>query len=358
MPLLDATDWNNIQISDATNDKRFSELGIVDAVKESTRGVDYIPPSAVEQLRKSSSLRQLEIPVLKDQQVTVVTTPGFANIPSNLPESDKYSFTAVDLFSGFRHYDAQYDNNMVDGEWAKTEVMKNVAYALGNSVESLLSTTLETRKTQVLANTTQVSQGDGTFTFNASTDTLSVSKAAQKETMFYNLEQLMAANELPGNYRIATNRAGLSVQKSEAAKYGASNDKNLQALGMLDASRMHESGNIAAGSDVFNGWFLRDGSIGVYENFPYDFRNGTKFAGKEWSITDVELPFSRMRANVYVNNEATDATALVGAGTDSNLIMTHFKEMAIWLRFYIVHPYNSDLATRSNDIVKIKGLTS
>ncbi|WP_288374105.1 hypothetical protein, partial [uncultured Chryseobacterium sp.] len=69
-------------------------------------------------------------------------------------------------------------------------------------------------------------------------------------------------------------------------------------------------------------------------------------------------PFTRMVANVYVNNAATDATAMVSAGKDSNLIMTHFQEMAIWHRFYVVYRYNSDLANRVNDIVKITGLTT
>jgi hypothetical protein len=30
--------------------------------------------------------------------------------------------------------------------------------------------------------------------------------------------------------------------------------------------------------------------------------------------------------------------------------------MAIWVRFYVVYRYNSDLGTRVNDIVKIQGL--
>ena len=53
-----------------------------------------------------------------------------------------------------------------------------------------------------------------------------------------------------------------------------------------------------------------------------------------------------------------NADALVGAGSDSNMIMTHFQEMAVWIRFYIVYRYNSDLTTRANDIVKLKGLTT
>ncbi len=358
MAHLDATDWNDIQVTEAMNDKRFSELGIVNAVKASTPAVDYIPPSAKEQLRSTSSLRNVQIPVLKDQTVSVVQTPGFQYIPSNLPESADFYFSAVDVFSGFRHYPAQFDNNQMDSEWTKREVMKNVSYAMGNTVETLLAASLESRKTQALGYTTQVSQGDGTFAFDAGTDVLTISKAAQKETMFYNMEQLMAANELGGNYRIITNRAGLSVQRSEAAKFGANNTKNLGALGFLPEDRIHESGNISAGSDVFQGWFMRDGAMGIIENFPYDFRNETIVAGKKWSVSDMELPYARMRANIYVNNEATEATALVGAGTDTNMIMTHFSEMAIWLRFYIVYRYNSAIATRANDIVKITGATS
>lgn len=358
MSFINATLWNDLQVSEATNEKRFPELGIIDAVKGATPGVDYIPPSALQRLQTTSSLRDIEIPVIKDQSVTVVQTPGFGNIPSNLAESDKYFFQAYDVFSGFRFYPAAYANNMIDAEFARDQTMLNVADGMANVVESILSTQLEARKTQVLNYTTQVSQGDGTFTFSGATDTLTVSKAAQKETMFSNLNTLMMANEVGGNYRIVTSRAGLAVQKSEYAKYGMDNEKNLQALGLIDPERMHESGNITAGSDIFSGFWLRDGAMGMIENFPYDFVNGTEIAGRSWSVSDVELPRLRMRCNIYTNSQATDATALITAGNDSNLTMSHFEEMAIWARFYIVYRYNSDLSTRSNDIVKIVGATS
>lgn len=358
MAFINATLWNDLQVSNATNEKRFQEKGLIDAAKASTASVDYVPPSAQEALRSASSLRDVQIPVIKDQTVVVNQTPGFANIPSNLAETAKYSFQAYDVFSGFRHYPAAYENNQVDSEFARNQTMLNVAHQMGTTIEGILSTVMESRKTQTLGFTTQVSQGDGSFTFNATPDTLEISKAAQKETMFYNLEQLMNANDLGGMYRLVTSRGGLAVQKAEAAKYGANNDKNLQALGFLDSSRLHESSNISAGSDIFNGYFLRDGSIGIYENFPYDFRNGTMIAGKEWSISDVEIPFTGMRANIYTNSEATNADALITSGSDSNLIMSHFEEMAIWIRFYVVYPYNSDLSTRANDIVKVSGKTS
>ena len=176
--------------------------------------------------------------------------------------------------------------------------------------------------------------------------------------MFTSLNQLMASNKLAGNYNTVVSPAGLAVQLNELAINGAGQAVNLQGLSQFTADNTYESHNISAGADVFNGWLIRDGAIAVYENFPADFRAGTEFAGKSWSISPTALPFLRMRANIYVNNEATDATALVGAGTDSNMIMTHFQEMAIWARFYIVYRFNADLSTIENDIVKIKGLTT
>jgi hypothetical protein len=38
--------------------------------------------------------------------------------------------------------------------------------------------------------------------------------------------------------------------------------------------------------------------------------------------------------------------------------MTHFEEMALWFRFYVVYRYNSDLSARANDIVKLVGATT
>lgn len=358
MGFINSTLWNDLQVSDATNEKRFPPLGVVNAVAESTPAVDYVPPSAVKAFQEASSLRNVEIPVIKDQSVMVVQTPGFNFIPDNLPETDKYSFTAYDVFSGFRHTKSAYANNMVDEKFAVEQVMRNVAHKMGQEIESILSTVLESRKTQALNHTVQVSQGDGTFTFNATPDVLEVSKAAQKETMFYNLQALMSANDMDGMYRLISSRAGMAAQIAESLKYGANNDKNIQNLGFLPLDRIHETDAVSAGSDIFNGYFLRDGAIGMFENFPYDFRNGSEVGGKKWGISDVEIPFTRLRANIYTNSEATEATSLITSGTDSNLKMTHFEEMAIWTRFYVVYRYNSAIATRPNDIIKISGKTS
>lgn len=361
MPFLDDTRLLDLQSLDATNEKRKPPLGLVDLARDSQNFTgDYIPPSIEAQMQRISSQRNARIPVKITQDPIVLFTPGFNFIPSNLPEYTDYFFVAFDIFSGFRWYPAAYDNNAVDANWDFQQRVDDVLYAMGEAKENLILNVLESRKSQVIDFTTQVSQGDGTYNFDGVTDILEIDKAAQKETMFYNMQQLMGANRLPGNYRLVTNRAGISVQISEAAKYGANNEKNLQALGFLPMDRIYETDGISS-ADVFDGFFVRDGGIGLIPNFPYDFRQGTVINGKRWSVTPVEMPWTRSRLNVYVNTEATEGTALIAGGaapTDSNLVMTHFEEMAMWDRFFIPFRFNSDLATRANDIVKVRGLTT
>lgn len=358
MAYLNATLLNDLQVSLATNEKRETPYGLIEGAKASTAGIDYIPPSARNEMNSMSSLRNAKFPVIKDQTVTVTTSPGFANIPSNLAETANYSFIAYNVYSGFRYYPAAHDNNQVDGEYFVQETMKNVLQGMAKEVESVISTNLEARKTQTLSYTTQASLGDGTFTFNTTPDELEINKAGQKENMFFYLNNLMEANDIAGNYRLVTSRGGTITPRAELAKYAASNEKNLQALGTLGVDRLHESSSISPSSDAFKGYFFRDGAIGLIENFPWDFRNGTEIAGRKWSISDMELPYVNMRANIYTNTQATDAEALITSGSDSNLTMTHFEEMAIWLRFYVPYRYNSDLSTRVNDIIKVAGKTS
>lgn len=359
MAYLDATVLNDFQAKEATNEKFDANYGMIDLAKDSGQAIDYIPPSVKDMMNKMSASRDAKLPVLKDQTVTVTTTPGFSNIPINQGETDAYSFTAFDVFSGFRLYPASFENNQLgDGAWYRDQIIRNVLKACAVTVEEIIETQLEARKTQALGFTTQISQGDGVFTFNAGTDTLEIAKAAQKDTMFYNLTQLMIANQLPGTYRTVNSPGGLVVNNAEALKFREANSKNLnwQQAFMPEGNR-YISDQISTAAN-FNGFMVRDGDIGLIENFPWDFRNGTNFAGKQWSVSDVELPFVRMRANVYTNSEATEANSIITPNTDTNLTMTHFEEMALWFRFYVPYRYNSAITTRQNGIVKLTGLTT
>lgn len=359
MPYIDSTILNDLQVGGAFDESRNPELGMVNAVKAGTPATSaYIPQSTREAFRSISGARDVKMPIIKDGEVTVVQTPGYNNIPANLIETGQYNYMAYDVFSGFRFYPASFDNNQIDAQEALANRVDQVSYGMGKVVEQILIARAEERKSQVLDYTTQVSQNEGAYNFNGATDTLELNKAAQKDTMYFHLNELMSSNELPGSYRIVTSPGGLVAPRAEAAKYGQYNEQNKQALGFFGADKMHTSYQLSAGSNIFNGYLMRDGALGMFENFPSDFRNGVRVNGKEWSISDMELPYARMRANIYTNADASNATSLVQGKTDTNLIMTHFEEMAMWLRFYVVYTPNTELATRSNDIVKLAGLTS
>ena len=353
---LSATTWNDFQDQNASDDKRYTDHGIVNLVKNSTPFTDYISPAAQEKFATFNNLRNVKIPIIIDGEVEVVTTPGFNFIPDNLSESVEYSFTAVDIFSGFRHYPSTYDNNTIDENFDKNVKMKRVANGIADKMEEILTTTLEARKTQKLDFLTQLNQGSGggIYTFTGG-NILEINRAAQRETMFSSLDEVMTANKLKGNYSLVTSPAALSVQKLEALKFGEGNEKNIRAMGMIPVEDMHTSHNIST-SDNFDGFWVRDGAIGMFANHPFDFRERTVVDGKTWTVSDMEIPFTRMRANIFTNNFAADTTGLIS--NDSNGIMTAGEEMAVWVRMIIVNRFNNDLPNRANDIVKVRGLTT
>lgn len=361
MKHLDKTTWNDLQTTEGYSEKRFYHLGLVDAVKKSSGFVDYLLPSTIKALETMSGARSVSVPFIKDKAVVVSQTPSF-DVPANLLESDTYSFTAVDIVSGFRYYPAIFENNQIDEKQYLNTVMLNVADAMGKKKEEIIAAKLEELKTQKLEFIDQSNTNVGVYNFNETTDTLEVDKDGQNSAMFANLNAIMDANELSNSYNIVTSPNGLLGSVIEAQKYGVANQSNIQwNQTLLPMDSRFQSKTISVGDGNFQGWFIGDGEIGVISNFPYDFRANTVSGTKKWEVSDVELPRLRSRCNIYSNNEATDATSMVKEGAnpqDSNLKMTTFKEQLIWDRFYLVHKANSDRVNRASGVVKIKGLNS
>lgn len=360
MAYLDSTVLNNLQPgSPAYNEKLFPERGVLNAVIASTKAIDYIDPVTMEQMMSISSARDISHPVITDQSVTTYTTPGYEFIPANLPTTSTQTYTTYDLFSGFRFSAASYDNNQVRAEYMRNQIILNVLNECANQIEQIIEPVMATRKTQSLNYVTQISQGAGTFTFNSGTDELEISKAALTDTLIYNLQALMRAEGLDGQYRLVTSPGGTASARAAILKYGGNNDYNLQfSQNILSPDRLHESSNIST-SDAFDGYWMRDGSIGVIENFPYDFRMRTSINGgsQTWSVSDMPMPLVGLRCNIYTNQYATNATSILTT-SDSNLTMSTYEEMAFWFRFTVPFRHNSNLATRVSDIVKLEAQTS
>ena len=358
MSNLDATVLVKFQSDLALKESYRSPLGIINLVKNSTLFCDYISPDLIERIREFSSERPFSIPSILPQTPTVVTTPGFTFIPSNLSTSAEYTFSMFDVFSGFEHYPSLYANNIIKSEFDMANKLDEVLYAMGNKTEEILANVLNAQKSQVLnhLNTLNYNSGGGTYAFTGA-DILTVNVAAQQATMFAPIASLMTSNQIGGQYAVVTSPGGLTNQKLEALKFTEANDKNVASWGMLQASDMHESQNIST-SAVFDGYYVRKGDIAIFPNFPFDFRNGTKVGEKQWSISPMAMPYLQHPVNVFTEKFAANASTLSASGTDTNTVMSHGERMGIWFRFVVVYRPNSLLASRPNGIVKIQGLTT
>ena len=345
MANLDATVLVKHQDFLTQSEERRSKLGIIDLVKDSTEFVDFISPDLVDKMAEFSSERAFTIPSILPSTPTVHTTAGFSFIPDNLSTSAEYTFTMYDVFSGFRHYPSVYGNNVVKAEFDMKHKLDNVLYEMGNTFEGILSTNLNALKSQEMNHLEQINHntGGGTYAFTGA-DILTVNVAAQQATMFAPLTRLMGANQLPGQYAVVTSPGGLINQELEARKYAANNEKNVASWGMLPIEDMHSSQNITTAA-VFDGYFIRKGAVGVYPNFPYDFRQGTKVGEAEWSISNSNMPYLKYPVNVFTRKFSADASGLSESGTDTNTLMSHGEEMGLWFRFVFVHRPNSRLAT-------------
>ena len=93
---------------------------------------------------------------------------------------------------------ASFENNQLDAAFYRDNILKNVLQAMAVAKDDIIEAVLETRKTQVLDFVAQISQGDGTFTFDGASDTLQINKSGQKEVLFTYLKELMVANKLGG----------------------------------------------------------------------------------------------------------------------------------------------------------------
>lgn len=360
---LSATQLNDAQLFQASNEKRFSPVGAIKLAADSTAFTDfYLPDDAKAQLRTMSDARRLDIPFMVDQQVVTNKTPGFDTIPANLAETQNFQFITVDIFSGFHMFPQVYKNNQIGADFYRINTTRNVLHAMAQAAEVEVLAEMENRKTRFLNFTDQVSAGPGTYTFNLGTDELEISLDAQRDIMFFELEALMAANDMDGQYRFLGSRGATIVQDAQRIKFGPNNSENLAGKGFLAGDRLYESNTVTTPSptEIFNGFFVRDGGIGVVANHPGDFVDRTTLFNRQWSVSDLNLPFVNMQLNIHVNNQAVSGESVITPGVngpDSNLTMTTFSEMAFWMKFFIVFPPNSDLDTRTNDIIKLRGLS-
>lgn len=351
--LIDFSALNAYQDRMTQTEKEVQRYGLIECLKHNSPMNKVLTPTLRAHLQTVEG-RTTEYTGLKEDVITTTSVESFT-IPANLSDSEQKTLTSISIFSGFQVYPAWFQNNTIALQDYLSNKFDEVFAAMAAAKETQIVNLLNTNKTQVWNGTTQVNNGDGTFTFDTGTDTLTANKAAQKDVLFSNLKTLFRINKKVGGYNSVVNEGGYNLALNEIFKFGAQNDENRQFL-KNQLPIYFESLGISPGSDQFVSYWLRDGAIGGVQNYPFDFRTGTVVDSKVWGIMDTPAPYIGEVLNVYNNKEAVDASSL--GETTSHLKMTSMNEWGFLDKFFLVSEYNSDLSTRPNAIVKTIGATS
>lgn len=353
MAYIDQTIMASIQDSLAQDERKYNRTGIVDAAHKSTEFVDFVSPMLQEKLKTISSAQGFSVPVIKDGTAISVSTPGFDKTPDNRLETDTINWVAVDVFSGYKITESDFADNLLTVEQYAQVQTKRCLESMAIAKENAIKSILDARKTQTLGYLDVLnSHSEGAYSFVGGK--LRANKAAIKDTFYYDLDTLMRNNKVSGGTLLVTsaggddaimktmlkNGAGQSVDKSWASKY----------MGM---DNIFVSDSITPGvGNVFEGYLIEKGSVGIYENFPYDFAKGKELADRKWFVTPEKMPFVNQKLNVHISESAVDGRGKFDRG--SNSVMTTEETVSLWARFYVVYKYNSDIANKVNPIVAIE----
>lgn len=350
MAFLDLTLLNAFQDRNNTqNDIQKQRYGLVELLRESS-GSNPVISSELQAFLSRTDDQAFETPALKENVMSTTSVESLT-IPDNLAESDTITATKVTIAAGFTYHPRVHASNQVAREAYLAHQTEMVDKAISGAKEAQIAAALDAQKTQVL------NAADGLvvpgFTFNAGTDELEISAAAQGGNFFGNIQALMERNFhgedlISGFYDLS-----LNVAMNEMAKQGQFNSTNLQSAfnTPFPVSKTLESTLAPTAGNNGKGYIVKRGAIGEVANFDFDFTNQSKSAEYEWAITGSALPRLGHQVGVIQRNFANDGSTIpVGSRGSINATVSHS-----WLfvhKFYLINTFKTDIATRPSDVVK------
>jgi len=287
--------------------------------------------------------RTAQIAAIPETIITTTTSESFT-IPANLSVSENKTATIYTLFSGFKVYDAMFVENQISKEEYIRNKMEEIDKAFAKAKSATLLTILDGAKTQVLPNNPAANDG---ITFAAST--LTATLAAQQARIFNNLNVIAEDNGLE-NDKIFPVSPGIQVLENYNDMYGMQNTKDLQNQGFIPAILPD---NRITNTARWTGYLFEKGAFAAVDNMKYDFRVGTKVNEAVFGVSNTILPKLGSQVGTFYNKFATDASGL--QGTTSTWKMTTGEEFGFIHRYAVLTPYNSDITTKLNPVIKIVG---
>lgn len=339
--LLD-TELSAIQTSTTDTELRTKTHGAIPFVQNQTGSVTALTQEVKTAIENANG-QYVDISALQEMTPNVTTSFSY-DITPNLSTSDKTRVTVYTFFSSFQYNPYTFVNNAIAGSEYKQNKLKEIDKALASSVANTMLTVLDARKSQVL----DVTGAPAGILFNAG-DYITVNAAEQAKPFFDKLETIMMQNDLDGTYSAVATHS-LRHILADIKQYGSSNDKNLLAQSFPDT--YFESNLAVTANSNATAYLVKDGAMGVQQTYPAIFKaNENRIPGIEFSIGGFPLPQTGMQPLIMKQVAAYDESALSGHQAAGMSLVENYK---VGVSFAVVSTYNSDIATRVNDVVKVE----
>jgi len=345
MAYTDLTTTKDFQALKVKTDFRANQFQTIQMFKDLTSDYVGLTPELINFLQTKMQ-RDFTIPVIPDETFAVTTHESFV-IPANYGTTGTMTATTYTHWSGFRHLEASYNENQVASDTAKIDKLMKVARAIATAMTTQLLSIVDANKSQVFDK--NFASNDG-FSFAASA--MSLTKGAQEESLFMSiLDKLMKDNNVNGD-NVMLSHPGIFLAQFIKDMYGANNDKNIQE----QFPKIYPETTIT-NADRWTAYLIEKGSFGIVPNIPFDYRN-RKLSGDGWQFgtTAGTVPFVNDNLFTLHRNSATDAS---GHSTNTSAYHTTTEdEYGFGYKYTVLAPYNRDITSFINPVVKVKGLTA
>ena len=357
---IDATQQAKIQFRKFQENNQVETYGFLDAGVQSTavaRVNGLITPEVEQQLSVLEKTAH-EFPARKEITLTTTNVESF-QFELNLGENETFTATRHTIATGFGISDRAFVENIDAREPYLGQKFIEASKAIANAKDVIIRDLLNTRRTQVLnsADPSLLDEGSETWNFNTGTDELEVDQAAQQGNFYYKLDQLAKNNFQDQPFMLIANKLGLTNVTSNILKFGQSNDQNLQSAQNIPFPAVTSPNQVIAGPDRFLAHMLQMGGIGLVDNITHNYAKRRESYGAEgkiqWDVTNGIMPYIDSAVPFLYRTTYGDNTALSAGST--NLAVDILENWRFHHTFYLISSYNQDLATRPNNVIRVRG---
>ena len=344
---LVATLMQNLRIKDEgmyKNTLRMGEYGALELFYQQSKVAGGIITPELAEKAFGSIGRTLQVPVYDPNSNLSVTTSRSCTISDAENTSKLLTVSFSNVSVGFTMVPNLYLNNEFGYEQDWNMKMKTCIDLLGNALDVLAVTALNTNKSQVFAQ-----QLGYTVTGN------SVQVPYTKRVnIFGDIKGMMRANKFRGDGLHIVGNAGAEAIVRNLQIFGANNAQNLNNEWL--GNTLHYTNNIAnatqSGGTTYSGAFyaVAPGMVGMLTRVSRPELAGTKSnIGHEWG-TEV-LPGLGIKVGTHYYQSVGDMSSI--ASTASADMVCDLKEhFGFSVDVCFLTAYNSAIATIANPIIK------